>query len=41
MLISEGDCDVEELEIEDFDENMDTVQRISVMEHVKLAKLGA
>ncbi|KAI5782902.1 fungal-specific transcription factor domain-containing protein [Pyronema domesticum] len=39
MMINEKDCDVEDLQLEDLEGEVDRVQAMSLLEHIKLAKL--
>lgn len=39
-MINEKDCDVEDLQLEDLEGEVDRVQAMSLLEHIKLAKLG-
>jgi hypothetical protein len=41
MMIYDKDCDVEDLEFEDLESEVDRVQALTLLEHVKLGKLGA
>jgi hypothetical protein len=39
-MVSDQDCDVEDLEFEDLESEVDRVQALCILEHVKLGKLG-
>jgi hypothetical protein len=39
-MICAKDCDLEELELDDLDGEVDKVQGLSLLEHIKLAKLS-
>lgn len=39
-MVHEKDCDVEELQLADLDGEVDHAQALSLLEHVKLARLG-
>lgn len=40
-MVREADCDVEELQLADLDGEVDHIQALSLLEHVKLARLGS
>ena len=41
LMIHEKDCDMEELQLADLDGEVDYAQALSLLEHVKLARLGS